>query len=558
MSSVGGSGGSDSSRASEDAVRKAREEYRKKESDLIKKHQKEMQKVEEVNDRQRGELRTSQEKQIKALQKDTRDTITAKDHKYQQEVENLRSMHRRQLQQAVEESQQNQSQSSKSKKLEDNLQREQFDNRLKGLQEDHAVEIQKKTESFQSEINDLREKQQDSVSDNRNKLNLKHQDEVSRLIEERDKDKAQGQQKYDSYRRGAEAKIEGLKTQNFKDREKFSEGVINSIRRERITHEDNLKSVKEGYDEALEDYRDRFDKTNGLRSQQQEEFRKSMAETVDNRVMKKIGQLENEKEDLKLGQSLQQAELKRQSKKEVQNLRDDFNKNIEGYEMDRREALYLSNERNQKNIRAVTDKHNQVFTEAMKRNLNDKTAEHYRSQNAINDIQRDFGARVEQQKVSADMRVRGIYDSTEDSKAKLVEQQKEVIEVMRFNHAEELKALRKKLEDDNREVIDNLKNQMRNQEVNHTEKSSMMMQKYEKQISILNDQLNKERREHDDYVKRTVSQMQQEQKVQLEAQDNKFSERARQMQERHAEELKSESKRHQQKTDQLLSTMKKG
>ena len=558
MSSVGGSGGSDSTRAKEEALRKAREDYKKKESELIKKHQKEMQRVEEVNEKQVAELRKTQDKQIEKIHADSRDTITARDHKYQQEVESMRNMHRRQLQQAVEENQQSQSTMSRTKKLEDNLQREQNESRMRSLQEDNVTQIRKKEAEFQESLNEMQAKQKESVTSNRDKLNNKHQEETASLIENRDKDKAQMQEKYDSYRRNAEDKIENLKIKNFKDKQKASEDLVNIVGRERLTHEDNMKAAKEGYGEALEKTRDRFDKTNRLRAQQQEEFRSGMANQVENRIMNKVHQLENDKEDLKLAQSLQRAELKRQSNREVQNLRDDFNRNVEGYEMDRKEALNLSNERNQKNIRALTDKHNQVFTEAMKRNLNDKTAAHYRNINAMEDIQRDFGARVDQQRIQADMRVQNAHEQAEESKGRAFSQQKDTIEMMKFNHGEEVKALRKKLEDDNRAVVANLKEQMRKQEVSNTEKNSLLVQKYEKQIAQLNDILNKERREHDDYVRRTISQMQQEQKLQLEAQDSKFAERARQMQEQHQSEMKAETKRNQQKTEQLLSTIKKG
>lgn len=550
MSTVGGSG--------DDVVRKARDEYRKKESDLIKKHQKEMQKVEESNDKTVNELKSAQDKQVKTLQKDARDTITAKDHKYQQEVENIRNMHRKQLQQAVEESQQSQREGSVSKKLELNTQRQQSDSRLRDLQDENAAQIKKKTEEFQNELSELREKQQESVENNRNKLNLKHKEEISSIVADKEQDKTNAQERYEAYRRSAEDQIDNLKSKNAKAREKASENLLNNVRRERIQHQDSLNAAKEGYDEALEKSRERFDKMNSLRESQSDDFRKGIENHVEERIMPKLRQLEDDKESLKLGQALQRAELKRQSSKEIANVKDQFNRNVEGYEMDRREALAASNERHAQDIRMMADKHSRVFTEAMKRNLAEKNSLQYRSQNALSDIQRDFGGRVEQQKIQADVRVKGIYDAAEEGKARLAENQQNVIDTLKFGHAEELKDLRLKLEADNREVVDNLKSQMQKQEVANTEKTAMMMQKYEKQIATLNDTLNKERREHDDYVRRTVATMQQEHKQQLDAQNSQFAEKAKQMQDRFSAELKSENKRFQEKTEQLVSTIKKG
>lgn len=557
MSSVGGSGGSDSNR-SDEVVRKAREDYRKKESDLIKKHQKEMQKVEEVNENKVSQLKQAQDKQIGRLQKDTRETITARDHKYQKEIEDMRSMHRRQLQQAVEENQQTQEKYSSGKKLETNQLREQNDSKVRDLQDGYSQDLKNKTTDFQNELTEMREEQKNAVNENRNKLNQKHQERITDLIESREKDVAALQEKHNSYKRSAENKIEDLEIRSFKDKKKSSDDMINNIRRERMTHTDNLAAAKEGYDSALEKTRERFEKANSLRGAQQEEYRNEMNKNVEDRVMTKIHQLENDKADMKVASTLEKAQIKRQGDREIEHIRQEFNRNIDGYEMDRKEALLLSNERNASNMRTLTNKHNEIFSEAMKRNLNDKTAAKYRNENAMSDIQKDFGARVDQQKIQADMRVKSIYEIAEEGKARSAEQQKEVIDAMKFNHGEEMKAMRKKMEDENRGMVDNLRDQMRKQEVTHTEKSAMMIQKYEKQIAVLSDQLNKERRDHDDYVRRTISGMQQEQKVQLEAQDNKFNERARQMQERHAEELKAESKRGQQKSDQLLQTLKKG
>lgn len=556
MSSIGSSG-SDSNR-SDEVVRKARDEYRKKESDLIKKHQKEMQKVEEVNERQISDLKQAQEKQVGRLQKDSRETITARDHKYQKEIEDMRSMHRRQLQQAVEEGQQGQQKSASSSKLETSQLREQTESKIRDLQDTQELELRKKTSEFQNALQDMRQEQQDAVNENRNKLNLKHQERITNLIETREKDVSNLNEKLSSYKRAAENKIEDLEVRSFKDKKKSSNDIINNIRRERVTHSDNLAATREGYEAALEKSRERFEKANSLRESQQEEYRKEMNKNVEDRVMTKIHQLESDKEDLKMSSTLERTQMKRQSDREVENIRSGFNKNIEGYEMDRREALHLSNERNAENMRRLTNKHNDVFTEAMKRSLNDKTSQKNINENAMSDIQKDFGARVDQQKIQADMRVRSIYETTEESKARLAEQQKEVIEAMKFNHGEEIRALRQKMEEENRAAIDNLRDQMRKQEVSHTEKNAVTIQKYEKQIAALNDQMMKERREHDDYIRRTISGMQKEQKLQLEAQDSKFTERARQMQERHAQEIKAESKRGQQKAETLLQTIKKG
>src|SRR5262249_31449383 len=90
MSSVSGS--SDSAR--NDEIKRNRDEYNSSESASAKKHQKEIRKLNEDHVKEIENLKASHAKQLEDLQARTRQTMTDRDQKYQEDIDNIRSLHR--------------------------------------------------------------------------------------------------------------------------------------------------------------------------------------------------------------------------------------------------------------------------------------------------------------------------------------------------------------------------------------------------------------------------------------------------------------------------------
>ncbi|NJL25632.1 MAG: hypothetical protein HC902_10965 [Calothrix sp. SM1_5_4] len=103
MSSVGSSDSSSNPR--DEVVRRNREDYQKKEAELVKKQAKELRRLNEQHYAEMERIKNDHQSQMENLRKASTDTISARDHRYQKEIEDIRTMYRKQAQASADESQ---------------------------------------------------------------------------------------------------------------------------------------------------------------------------------------------------------------------------------------------------------------------------------------------------------------------------------------------------------------------------------------------------------------------------------------------------------------------
>lgn len=554
MSTISGSDGS--SRADE-KIRKTREEAKERESDIVKRHHREMRRITEQHVAELQKIKQDHANQLKEYQRESQETINARDHKYQKEMEGLRNMHKKQLQNVAGDASKNVDLTRKVANDEVTQAQLRNDARVKDLTADFTRNLKAKEESTQRAMSELREANQKSVQEYRENINKKHAKELELVQEERQREISEVGAQSMQYRKVTEGRIRDQDLRHQQDRQKSSDDLEDAVMRERQNQAQNEKILRDGFSAGLNKTRKRFEEKMSAEREKIDAAQGKTKEQVYERINNQLRGLERRNVNLKDQNARDQVRYKHQADQQVGNLREAYQGNLEVAQRERDEAIRQGNERNHKDITKVNEKNSRLMVDMNRDFLERMNTQEDIHKTSVDAIESDFQAQQTMTRANADNRVKHIVSETEADKERLAEYFDNNRQVSAKSHREEMLELKHKFETEKREGIDRIKNTMRKQELEHAEKSASLVAKYEKEIARLNDELVRVRRNNDEDLKRLASEMSRQHKMELDAQQLQYQERMRKTQDLHSDEMRKTNKVHQERVDQLVTTLKK-
>lgn len=555
MSSVSGSDGSGN--RDDQVVRRNREDYQKKEAEIVKKHQRELRRISEKHYAELEALKSAHTAQLKNMQKLSSDAISERDHRYQTEVEELRGLHRKQMEEKASETQKREELLRQTNSGQVDQQKANSDARFEKLNTDYSNALKNKDEAYQKAMEETREAQARSLEANREKQENYHKREMDSVKGERNQTVSQLQKQYRDYRENAEGRLKSQEVKHMQENQRSSNNMVRAVQKERVLRNESEEILRDGFEDGLVKTRERYDKALKKEQEAQRISGDVMKSATVDRVENQVRRLEMENEDVKEAKVRNELQLKQKQARELANMRQAFGKNIENLQEQRDEAVRQSNERTREDVGLVRKELSDqlVHTNRFHR---EKMAEQNRiNRDAYDNIKGDFDARNTQVKSNADLRVMRLYEETNSEKARMIEQQQQYHEASQQAQADKVKEVRQVVENEKNVAIRNMQEQMRKQELQHSEKMSMMVGKYEKQIQTLKDQMLRERKLSEDSLKRTVEEMQRTHQLAIDQLDMKNKDQMRTAQQTHSEQVRSLNKRHEEKMDALLTEVKK-
>ncbi len=549
--------GSDNSSRQDDQIRKTREDAKERESEVVKKHHKEVRRLTEQHVAEVQKLKDSHNNQLGEYHKESQETINARDHKYQKDMDNLRIMHRKQLQDTANQATKNVDLNRKVSGTEVAQARLRNDARVEDLTNDYSRALKSHEEKTRETMAQMRDANQKSVQDYRENTNKRHGKELEVVQEERQREMSEVGAQSTNYRKVTEGRIRDQNLRHLQDRQKASDDMQDAVRRERLNQAQNETVLRDGFEDGLHQTRQRFEE----KMQNEREFADgTQAQTksqVYERINNQIRGLERKTADLKDQNARDAVKSKHVADRHVANVRDAFTENVEVALHERDEAVRQGNERNSKDIHKLTKKNSKIMVDMNREFLEKANTQEEIHKTAVDQIESQFQTHNQQTKSTADHRVKHIVQATEADKERLVEYHDNNREASAKSHREEMLELKSKYEGEKREGIDRIKNMMVKQEMAHTEKSATLVGKYEKELARLNDELVKVRRGNDEDLKRLASEMTRQHKMELDSQQMQYEDRMRKSQDLHSNELRKSNKVHQERVDQLVTTLKK-
>lgn len=554
MSSVSGSG---SSNRQDEVIRRNREEYQNNESEMVKKHNKELRRISEQHYEEIENLKSDYQKQISALKEASQNTVTKRDNKYQSEIESMRKMHKNQLKNISEGAQKRGGQQVESIKAASDHKEIQMEAQIQRLKDDYETAMSEREEIYNRNIEANREGMKKGLSDQKAKLDEAHQREIKFLRDDRDQRIGQLKNEYDKYRTLTTAEKKSQTLQNIQNQERASDNLLRAVRREREGRFQSEAMLREGFEDGLDNVRDRFEKAREKERAANELTRDQLQADVHGRLGRKISSLEDKNLDLKDVQVREQLNMKQQKQRELNNIRDSYQKTLENMQGQRNEAIRQSNDRNKKDINELTLKHSELFQSANRENMHKLQDQEFKYRADRGSLKGSLEARAEQAENTANLRVENILEKSEANNQRVNKMSMETQKSLRQSHADEIRELRFKFEEEKRNAIELIRDQAAKMEVQHQEKVAQLQSKHEKEMLSMKDQMLLMKKENDETLKRTVSELQRAHELSLSQQEYRHKDKLKALDLDHTNEMKTINRRNDEKVSQMSAAIKK-
>lgn len=554
MSSVSGSNGNS---GSDDVTRKMRDEYRKKEAALIKKHQKELAAVDKKYSQEVSSLKNQNESTVKNLRAKTGDSLNYRDQRYQKEIDELRTMHNKQIERLMADNAQKsevQRDAARGEVKQANLGKE---DRTQALNEKFNQAVARNEQNYNAQVERLREEQRESVEKIRNDLTEAHKKETERQRDYTGEKISELKNNLQSTRTNSNQRLRSQEIQHMNDKGRIqSNNMDNHIRKER-THNETMEEMREGYGENLKSEKQKFADQMAKNSQLRAQFEEDFSNTVQDRMAGREGRLEREVIEAREEAVKARVKANRDASREVGAIRDGYQTKYEYLEQARKDTLTNANEINADNIKKVRAEADQIVS-ATNRQVADKAdTEVFRYRQALDSTKQDFAVREKYKSDSADNRVLTVREKALQEEKRLREKYQANLEVLKEGHESETKDVRFVMEKDKNNSLLTLKDEIQKKEGDHQRQMATLTGKYEKRIAELNDQFVREKRLRDNREKQLVTDLKRAQDSQLEAVKLKYEEANKATNAQHSKEMQDVTRRQKDQIDNIMSISKK-
>ncbi len=350
MSSVGSKDGSS---RNDEVVRRNREDYRSNEADMIKKHKAELRRISEQHYAEIENLKAEHQKQMESMHRQSSDTISERDHKYQKSMDDIRDMHTKALKKTAEENGRREDALRRAIKGDADQSKEQNDTRFEKLSKDYRNNLMKAEEVHQETSKAGREAQEQAIAENRNKLERAFQKQTDSIRDERNEKVKQLQTNLTNYREFAEGRNKDQELRHLSEKNKASDTLMRTVGNERQDRVENEQMLREGFQDGLSTQKERYEKAMKREREALQASSQDLKATVGERLDGQVGRLEREVQDLRQNNNREVLMTKHQAKREIANVKDAYSKNIEDAMEQRNEAIRASNERSAADVQKV-------------------------------------------------------------------------------------------------------------------------------------------------------------------------------------------------------------
>lgn len=555
MSSVGSA---DKRSQQDEALRRARETYQDKEVDQAKKHSQDLKRLTEVHQTELREMEEAHAKQMEDLKVRTREAISARDMRYQKEIEDFRSMHQNQARRSAQEADVKQKQTQEFMKGQLATAVAIKDRQSEEQKTQYEAQLSNNTKKFTDGLNQNREMAKKSIDLEKQKLSEAHKKEVDAIVQDRNRQVDQSQRSFHLLRKSKEQQIRNLEDASRQNYQRLSEAHMTTLKEQAADHDSGLTRARAGLADGLQQNKNRFEKAiaeNAERtSVNSETFKSSIQDRIDNRINVR----EAENRILKNDLNRQKADLLHQKSREVANVRSAMGENVDQLEKVRLATVEASNSRNAKVIKNVIDekdqhlmKTNRLFQDkiSMEKSKADEhlgnTKVSYERELAMKDLQAN----------TREERIKGINQREEEY---LKTFYSESLNASRGNFETSLREIREKNKRDQDLIFQNFSKQSSEREVKFQVKLTELNQRHE-------DQLQKIKAEQANMLKSQLSSSAKEKKViveqknvEMQRQAAQFENRIAKLEETHRREVESLNRRHEESLVSMTRAKPKG
>ncbi len=540
-----------------DEIRKMREDYRKKEAELIKKQNKEIAALNQKHDEELGKAEKQHASDLGVSREKTQEAITQRDAKYQKEIEDLRKMQAKQLERLTAENQvkiETQRSTSDSEKGDATLAKNDREQDLLKKYNQQASQYENK---FADQVQTLRQDEAESINHQKEMLNKKHEAETNQMRDERNRRVAALESENRELYSTSSQRIKDQEVRHFADNRRMQDAHMATMRKEEMAQNQMNDENREGYQESVRDLRSRFAKEHDREVASGNSDREKFHSDVSGRIDGQVNRLEHELVQARDQNVLQETKSNAKNNREMRNLQDSYQTKYDILDKNKQQILDEANDRIAAKVKVVHGETDKQMATNTRYYIDQMEVGNFKNRQAREQMETDFAARQKYQEAQGNSRVDKIRGESQNAEIELKSNFDMNTEVQKAGFEEKKKDIVYNLEKDKNSSLSRLHNQALKQEVESQQTLASVVNKYEKRISEMSDQILRERRLRDNHERQVLKGLNREHETEMESLQMKYEDRAKQVEVAHNRDLKDVDRRSQQKLDEVLTSVKK-
>jgi len=543
MSSVGSA---DKRSQQDEALRRTRETYQDKEVDQAKKHSQDLRRLTEVHQTELRQMEEAHTKQMEDLKVRTREAISARDMRYQKEIEDLRSMHQNQARRSAQEAdvKQKQTQEFMKGQLETTVAIK--DRQSEEQRTQYEAQLVDKTKKLTEGLDQNREMAKKSIDSEKQKLMEAHKREVDAIVQDRNRQLDRSQRSFHSLRKSKEQQIQNLEEASRQSQQRLSQAHMSTLREQAADHDSGLTRARSGLAEGLQQNKNRFEKALEENAERTSVNSEAFKSSIQDRIYNRINVREAENRILKNDLNRQKADLLNQKNREVANVRSAMGENVDQLEKARLATVETSNLRNAKVIKNVIEEKDQQLMKTNRLFQDKISLDKSKSDELVGNVKLGYERELAMKDIQANTREERVKGINEREEEYLKTFYNESLNANRGNFETSLREIREKNKRDQDLIFQNFSKQSSEREVKFQAKLTELSQRHE-------DQLQKVKAEQANVMKSHLNSSAKEKKViveqknvEMQRQAAQFENRIAKLEETHRREVESLNRRHEE------------
>lgn len=551
MSSVSASDRSDQT----DQVRQAREDYQDKETELVKKHKKEVKRLEEEKNQEIENIKADYGREIQDLRNKTKNVLTEQDIKNQKKVEDLRAMYMDQIKKKASEQDQLRTSVNESHKGEIEKKDQIAQQQREVLSRNFQRELDDRDKNFKEYQTFAQKETRDAIDKNRNRIVESTKQEVGALTQSYDTERARLEGDISEQRKSYEIKLRDQERQHQSSEKRLSDNFTDQIMGERKMHDvvlDNKNAISQAERKDAESH---FQQKISQKQDQMENSFQDLKDNINGRIDRDVRSRDNKIQNLKESQIAETLTEQRLRNLERKNLMRDFKDQEAILEVQRDEAQNIASERAHKMIGENDRNNNKIMADMTRRNQSKIDMMELQNKDDRANLEFIHKTAMGHTQEQADKRVRDSLKNAAVTQENLQKYHEDQLDLTRNDFQQILNDQRQSAIEEMRKANLRTEARLNETENKYSKKLEEQAAQYESKIKQLVDNHKKEMKQQDVSFGQRIDEREKAHKLDMDTSEVKYQSRVASMNEEHQKEIERLNKRHQEELNNLISRM---
>ena len=539
----------------DERLRQTREEYEERESETVRRKNKEIKRAEQRHQEEVKKLTEAYNEKLESVQNHNRETLSERDRKHNDDVEEVRSMFMGQIRKQAEDAALEKKQIRDTYEFEKEKMEKVTSSQRDNTTEKQANELAKRDERIAQLVQDSKEKMQETITKNRNKIEGVHEKEVGALKKQiqDSEDRAEWEKK--QLRKAYSNEVNMEKRQKEHENSAWSQRYQEVVEGMKETHAEDIKSrmeIMEAERQRLEDrYQNALENKADQMSEANEDFRDSLSERINSQVRSKQHQLNvlNDKLNNEIVNNNRRRSIERKALEDAYGKKwDDLYRQKEevkeNYKTLAQDRVNNVIHRNDDTLRRANRDHRSELALIHARNIQDRAASETAHNDQLRVVKEGVDNRVKQiQKMANEInRVNGDYYG-------------ESVEQLRQGFQEKVSAQRDEHIATQSEFVNNMTERFRDMERKYNNKIESLTSNYEEKIRMLTESNEKALKRNTQTAENLLKDREKGHKLEQESLKQKYEAKLSMKEEEHENEKERLSRKHEEDIRAIASRM---